>query len=460
VTLRARLALLVAVAVGLGVALVALAAYFTVAAQLHSQFDAQLVSRARTAAITTLTVPGELARVPSDYLDAGGIQVADVDVLGNATYALGAQPFPVLPSDIAVARGDHQLLVHDAPGGLRVAALHVGPGQAMLVAQSVSSVDRTLARLRLVLLLVGVVGAAGAGLAGLAVARAGLRPVERLTAAAEDVARTGRPEPIDVAPGPSDDEITRLAVSFNAMLAALAESRGRQNRLVADAGHELRTPLTSLRTNLDLLAQSDGQEARGGRGLDAQDRAALLADVRAQVEELSALVGDVVELAREDESGPVSEPVDLVAVVDRAVERVRRRAPGVGFDVRVNPWYLYGDPAQLERAVVNLLDNATRWSPPGGTVHVRLDRGVLHVADEGPGIPAEDLPHVFERFYRSPAARAKPGSGLGLAIVRQAAERHGGRVTAGSAPGGGALLTIALPGSPAPLPAEQVSYQA
>ena len=278
----------------------------------------------------------------------------------------------------------------------------------------------------------------------------GSEPVERLTAAAEDVARTGRPEPIEVDSGTADDEISRLAISFNAMLAALAESRGRQNRLVADAGHELRTPLTSLRTNLDLLAQSDSQAEQGGRTLAPAERAVLLADVRAQVEELGLLVGDVVELAREDAPGYVPESVELSEIVDRAVERVRRRAPAIGFDVLTQPWWLQGDPAQLERAVVNLLDNATRWSPEDGTVHVRLDRGVLHVADEGPGIPAEDLPHIFERFYRSSAARSKPGSGLGLAIVRQAADRHGGRVTAGEAPGGGALLTLALPGSPVP----------
>ena len=195
------------------------------------------------------------------------------------------------------------------------------------------------------------------------------------------------------------------------MLAALAESRDRQNRLVADAGHELRTPLTSLRTNLDLLAQSDSQAAAGGPTLDPVERAALLADVRAQIDELSALIGDVVELAREDAQAATSEPLELSAVVDRAIERVRRRALAIGFDVRMSPWYLDGDAALLERAVVNLLDNAARWSPPGGEVHIRLDRGVLHVADEGPGIPAEDLPNVFERFYRSTTARARPARG-------------------------------------------------
>ena len=459
-SLHARIALLVALAVGLATSLAAAAAYFTVAAQLQAQFDAQLLLRARTVAVSNLTDPQQLARIDASVLAPGGVQVADVFSDGNFVYARGATPFVITPDDAAVARGDRDKWIHDTAGNLRVAALHVGPGQAILLAQSTTSIDRTLARLRLVLFLVALVGVGLSALAGLVVARAGLRPVGRLTAAAEDIARTGRPEPIQVDSGTSDDEISRLAVSFNAMLAALAESRDRQNRLVADAGHELRTPLTSLRTNLDLLAQSDAQASAGGPTLDPEERAALLADVRAQIDELGALIGDVVELAREDAQAAAFVPLELSAVVDRAIERVRRRALAVGFDVRMSPWYLEGDAALLERAVVNLLDNAARWSPPGGEVHIRLDRGVLHVADEGPGIPAEDLPNVFERFYRSTTARATPGSGLGLAIVRQAAERHGGRVAAGVAPGGGALLTLSLPGSPEPPSAARATAEA
>jgi two-component system, OmpR family, sensor histidine kinase MprB len=449
-SLRGRITLLVAAAVGLAVGLAALAAYLTVAAQLRAQFDSQLLSRTRQVGITNLTSPLVLEDYPASYLDAVGLQVALVDFSGNAVYAKGAKALPISSTDRDVARGEPEKSVHSAPGQLRIAALQVGPGVALLVAESTTSTDRTLARLRLVLLLVGLVGVGGSAFAGLAVARAGLRPVVRLTAAAEEVARTGRPEPIEVDSGTVDDELSRLAVSFNAMLAALALSRERQNQLVADAGHELRTPLTSLRTNLDLLAQSDAQGSSGGATLDPAEKVSLLADVRAQVEELGSLVGDVVELAREDASRAVVEPVELSTVVDRAIERVRRRAPTIGFDVRMSPWYLEGDPAQLERAVVNLLDNAVRWSPPHADVHVRLDRGVLLVADEGPGIPADDLPHVFERFYRSSTARATPGSGLGLAIVRQAADRHGGRVAASTAPGGGALLTLSLPGADTP----------
>ncbi len=227
------------------------------------------------------------------------------------------------------------------------------------------------------------------------------------------------------------------------MLAALAQSRLRQQQLVADAGHELRTPLTSMRTNLDLLAQS----LAGGPGLHPADRDELLADVRAQVGELTSLVSDLVELARGD-SPAADEPVDLAAVAARALERVRRRAPAARFVTMLDPWQVRGDLASLERAVTNLLDNAAAYSPAGGTVTMTLCDGVLRVGDEGTGIADADLPHVFERFYRSTEARSRPGSGLGLAIVRHAAERHGGVVAAGRSPSGGALLTMALPGRP------------
>jgi two-component system sensor histidine kinase MprB len=237
----------------------------------------------------------------------------------------------------------------------------------------------------------------------------------------------------------------------NQMLTALDSSRSRQKQLVADAGHELRTPLTSLRTNLDLLVQNDATPPASQ--LAATERAALLLDVQAQIEELSVLVGDLVELSRDDGPptntvGATVETVDLAEVVERAAERVRRRAPRLTFDVAGGPWEVLGQPAALERAVTNLLDNAAKWSPEGGTVTVRLTGGTLTVADQGPGIPAEDLPHVFERFYRSLEARALPGSGLGLAIVDQTVRRHGGAVGAGRGPSGGTVITMTLPGQP------------
>ena len=174
-------------------------------------------------------------------------------------------------------------------------------------------------------------------------------------------------------------------------------------------------------------------------------------DVRFQIEELTTLIGDLTELAR-DEPAPVTpEPVDLAETTARAVDRVRRRASSLHFDVHLDPWWVTGESAALERAVTNLLDNAAKWSPPLGVVTVRLTEGTLRVADQGHGIPDEDLPHVFDRFYRSKESRTMPGSGLGLSIVRQVAERHGGSVRADRADDeGGAALWLTLPGSAEP----------
>jgi two-component system sensor histidine kinase MprB len=296
------------------------------------------------------------------------------------------------------------------------------------------------------MLLFGLAGVIAAGMAGWGVARNGLRPVRRLTSSVEHIART---EDLTPLPVEGDDEIARLATAFNQMLTALSASRDRQRQLVADAGHELRTPLTSLRTNLDLLTQADGPG--GAHGLPPEARAELLEDVRAQIEELTTLIGDLVELARDDPMTHVVEAVDLAEVLDRAVARVRRRATGITFDVTGQPWWVVGEPAALERAITNLLDNAAKWSPREGTVTVRLADGVLTVDDEGTGIAPADLPHVFDRFYRSQESRSMPGSGLGLSIVRQVAVRHSGTVVASASPAGGARLTLWLPGYDRPL---------
>lgn len=452
-SLRTRVAMLVALAVAFAVALVAVAAYVTVSTQLWAQLDAGLVGRAEAAVSSPLANPELLVNVPAAALASGDVEIAVLASSGRPFFAEGGVQPPLGPSELAVARGtgDESLrTATDSTGQeVRVAAVPVPQcvgGCALVLAQSTAQLHRTLHRLTLVLLLVGLVGVGLAALAGMLVAQAALRPVERLTKAAERVSRTGIPEPLDISEGAPQDELARLATTFNDMLGALAQSRDQQRRLVADAGHELRTPLTSLRTNLDLLAQSDAALAVGGVGLPAEDRAALLADVRAQVEELSALVGDVVELAREDPPEAVAQPLDLVEVVDNALARVRRRAPCLTFDVDVEPWAMIGDAALLERAVTNLLDNAARWSPEGGTVSVRLHGGRLTVADQGPGIAEHDLPHVFDRFYRSSDARSMTGSGLGLAIVQQAAQRHLGSVSAGRSGTGGAELTMTLPG--------------
>lgn len=442
--LRTRVSALAALGVGLAVALTSISAFITVRAQLYEQLDENLLRRAHAAVTSPLADPARLVEVPAAALGAADVRIALVRADGTAFSAQGQASAPPLgPSELAVARGEAAQSVRTATAAeqeFRVAAVPARQGLTLVLAQSTAQTEAALTRLGLVLLLVGGTGVALAAYAGLVIARAGLRPVDQLTAAAERVARTEELRPLDV-DDTGDDELARLARSFNAMLAALSESRARQRRLVADAGHELRTPLTSLRTNLDLLVQSDRQ---GGMGPD--ERAELLADARGQAEELSGLVSDLVELAREDAPADTDEPVEFAEVVTRAVERAQRRAPGVRFDVATEPWTVLGDAQSLTRAVTNLLDNAAEWSPEEGAVTVRLHRGTLTVADEGPGIAEADLPYVFDRFYRAEEARTMSGSGLGLAIVRRAAQRHGGRVTAGNSPQGGAVLTLDVVG--------------
>jgi len=444
-SLRTRVTALAAVCVGSAVALVSLAGYFTVRTSLYDQLDTTLLQRADSLR-NALANAEQLGGIPDSFFGAADIRVGLLDgrtgrsVVGG-DLAMGAE-------ELAVARGQRlQSLRTDKARDLRVAAVPAGPGAALVVARGLDTTRTTLARLGLVFTLVGGAGVLLAAAAGTAVAQGGLRPVQRLTEATERVARTGNLTPIAIS---GDDELARLTASFNSMLGALAESQERQRRLVADAGHELRTPLTSLRTNLELLAASDRPDAPS---LSEQDRKEISDDVRAQVEELTTLVGDLVELAREDAPQVVHEPVELTDVVERALARVARRAPDVQFDVDLAPWSLLGDANALERAVLNLLDNAAKWSPPGATVDVRLaatDHGTaeVHIADAGPGIAEADLPYIFERFYRSPDARTLPGSGLGLAIVAQVASRHGGSVRASRRAEGGTLMILELPGRP------------
>ncbi|EHM19734.1 two component sensor kinase MprB [Mycobacteroides abscessus subsp. massiliense CCUG 48898 = JCM 15300] len=316
-----------------------------------------------------------------------------------------------------------------------------------------------LRRLGWVLLIVGGVGVAVAAAAGAMVAGTGLRPVARLTDAAERVARTDDLRPIAVT---GSDELARLTISFNTMLRALAESRDRQARLVTDAGHELRTPLTSLRTNTELLMAA---MQPGAPRLPDEEMQALQQDVIAQIEELSTLVGDLVDLARGDGADIVHEPVDMVEVVEGTLERVRRRRNDIEFDVVMQPWQVYGDAAGLSRAVLNLLDNAAKWSPSGTAVSVRLAQvdaahAELVISDRGPGIPPAERDLVFERFYRATPARGMPGSGLGLAIVKQVVLKHGGAIKVEETdpgavidgePAPGTSMHVLLPGRPGPI---------
>ncbi len=439
-SMAARISLLAACAVGFAVAVSSLAAYVTLRDQLHDRLDTSLLERASKASDTDIVKEATVRNIPSSLLGAADLRIflvyADGGVYPNADW-LG----PVTAEERSVAEGSvGQTLRTVNRDGIeyRTATVRAGDGTALMFVQSAEPIERTLDRMALVLLFVGGGGIVAAALIGLAVARSALMPVRRLSAAAEHIARTEELAPIPVT---GDDELASLATSFNKMLEALRASRDRQRRLVADAGHELRTPLTSLRTNLELLAQADRQG-----GMPVHQRDEILRDVTGQVEELSTLVGDLVELARDEPLARTPEPLDLADIVARAVDRVRRRAPGATFDVHTEPWWVLGEPQILERAVTNLLDNAAKWGPLGGTISVRLDGGALTVADQGPGIASEDLPMIFERFYRADDARTMPGSGLGLSIVRQAAERHGGTIAVANRPQGGVAFTFTVPG--------------
>lgn len=446
-SLATRIALLAACAVGVAVALASLAAYVTLRSQLHARLDNTLLQRAEQAARGPYTEYLTLTGVSSQLLGAADVHIYLVYPNGHVQSVSPVHfVLPITHRELLVARGkvNHTFRTIDERGhDYRAVTVSTGHRQpALMLTQSQESIEGTIDRVGLVLLLVGSGGIIVAGLIGLAVARSALRPVRQLSAAAERIAQTEELTPIRVT---GDDELASLATSFNGMLAALAGSRDRQRRLVADAGHELRTPLTSLRTNLELLAQADRQG-----GMTELSRQEIFADVTAQVEELSTLVGDLVELAREEPLSRTPEPLDLADIAARAVERVRRRAPAVTFDVRTTPWWVVGEAQILERAVTNLLDNAAKWSPQGGTVTLALLRGELSVADQGPGIDEADMPLIFERFYRASDARRMPGSGLGLSIVRQAAERHGGWVRAANRAPHGSVFTMWVPGEPRP----------
>ncbi|GAA1198482.1 two-component system, OmpR family, sensor histidine kinase MprB [Prauserella alba] len=445
ISLRTRVMLLATLCVGGTVALVSLVTYLTVRDNVYEQFDSSLTQRAHAAA-QSVPVASQFQNLPAALFASGDIQIGLLEADDTLVAPRGAAKPPTSEAELAVARGGAEWSLRtDKASGIRVVAVQSGRGQALVLGQSLAQTERTLGDLALVLMLFGGIGVVVAAGAATAVARTALRPVERLTSATERVADTMDLRPIPVT---GDDELSRMTQSFNTMLGAVAESQAQQSRLVADASHELRTPLTSLRTNLELLL-SAGRS--GAPQLDETMRSEIEADIRGQLDELTQLIGDLVELARDSGPQEMIERVDLAEVVERALDRARRRAGDTEFDVRLESWELTGDPGVLERAVLNLLDNAVKFSPAGGTVHVGLrplgdGTAVVEVADRGPGIASEDLPRVFDRFYRSAEARTLPGSGLGLAIVRQAAQRHGGGAFALSREGGGTIMTIRLPG--------------
>jgi two-component system sensor histidine kinase MprB len=456
VSLRRRATLAAAAAVTVAVLMASVATYLVMAAELRGQIDDSLRERAdRLPLARPLEAPGpalprfrEELPPPPPTARLGGaegyVQVVDADGAIVRSGGGGAA-LPVTGRTRDLARSGGGTYFSEARVGsshLRILTTALPGGLALQIARPLNEVDKVLARMRMILAAILLAGVAVAVTLGRLVTRAALAPVERLTEASEHVAATqDLSRRIDVE---KEDEIGRLAGSFNTMLDALERSMKAldasvraQRRLVADASHELRTPLTSLRTNIDVLRQPEE--------LSRADRERLVEEISSQLDELTVLMADLIELARGDEPLRETEDVRIDLLVDEAIDRAQRHSPQLRVERRLEPTVVEGVPERLERAVSNLLDNAAKWSPEGEAVEVELSGGELTVADRGPGIAADDLPHVFDRFYRAPAARSVPGSGLGLAIVRQVAEAHGGEASVESTVGHGTRFRLRLP---------------
>ncbi|HXK15827.1 MAG TPA: HAMP domain-containing sensor histidine kinase [Gaiellaceae bacterium] len=417
---RVRLTLYTAAAIAATVTAASVAVWVIAKHELYAQLDKTLVVQASG----------------SDHGPFGGNNwTLTIHPDGDRT---GQTAIPVTASALAVAKGtksgyftsttiqEHRWRELVAP---------TSPAGAVITIQPLEPTENALHRIRFWILLIGGIGIAAAAALAAFVATAALRPVRRLTAAAETVAATGDlTERVDV---DGNDELGRLAVRFNAMLAALQESVGRQRRLVADASHELRTPLTAARTNVDLLREGKLPEHEQRHALD---------EASVELDALTTLVSDLVELARGEERKLRVEDVQLDELVEGVVERAKSRAPQATFVSSLAPTKVRADSVLLERAVSNLLDNAVKYSPAGAPIEVIVRQGQVIVADHGPGVADEDLPRIFDRFYRAAASRSKPGAGLGLAIVREAAEAHGGNASVESS-AKGARFTLTLPAS-------------
>lgn len=442
---RLRTAMAAAAAVAFAVLIGSASAYVVLRHSARQQVDDSLVREARRLRDTYHLGDGVAPAYDVPPSSAGGGAGA-----GGFEYRLLTEPdqvgppgtegpFAVTDAMRRVVSGERSTSwadVHVGGAHRRVLATSVAPGVALQVARDLSEVDRGMRSLAAVLTLVGVGGIAmGAGL-GWWVARTATGPLVALTAAVERATATG--DLTSAIPVTGQDELGRLGRRFNALLQSLDESLRSQRRLVADASHELRTPLTSLRTNVEVLTRTDA--------MTPADREHLVGDVLGQFEELSTLLGDLTELAREDEMAPALQEVRLDQLVEGVTRRMamRARAADVRITTQTTPSLVMGSPSHLERATANLLDNALKWSPPGESVDVSVSGGEVTVRDHGPGIADDDLPLVFERFYRAPQGRDLPGSGLGLAIVRRIAENHGGEVWAERAPDGGARLRLRL----------------
>jgi two-component system sensor histidine kinase MprB len=446
--LRRRLSIIAAASVGIAILAAAAVCYVVVRSQLRSQIDDSL--RAQMQAVGQGASLQSLPGIPAS--DGGPVPYAQAVLPSGGTLGVNGTvhlALPVSETDQRIAAERRGISWTDERVGssdLRVltfpvAHSNMGP-VALQLARPLNSTNSILSNLRLILLFVLIGGVLVAGTLGRFASRRVLKPLKEVERTAQHIAETDDlSERIHVH---ADDEVGRLASRFNQMLDRLQGSRNAlddsvraQRQLVADASHELRTPVTSLRTNIEILLQTDE--------LDPKERHAMLTDVVEQSEELASLVNDLIELARGDEPGGETDDVRLDWVAEESLARARRNAPGLRFTATIEPALLEGIPERLGRAINNLLDNASRHSPDGGTIDLYAGPAGIRVRDHGDGVAEVDLPYLFDRFYRGSNSRGRQGSGLGLAIVRQVTEQHGGTASVTNAPGGGALFTLALP---------------
>jgi len=460
VSLRTRLAIAATVAVAAAVVLASAIVYFIVRQELYGPIDTGLRNE-----VTQIHFPPELAATAGPRahefilhggpgFDGGGgfpVPLRLVKSNGNTYYAsdlLQLEPLPVTARIKSVATGRSPSFFYDTNvdgQSARIYTTELTTGYAIQIAGSLDAANHALSKIELWLFIISIGGIVLASGSGFLVARAALRPVRSLSETAEQVRLTrDLTQRITVT---GNDELSHLATTFNAMLESLDEAANQQRQLVQDASHELRTPLTSLRTNIEMLASK--------HTIPAEERAHMLSDVVAQLTEMTALIGELTELARGEEQHPVLEEVRLDLVAQDAIRRTARNHPEVPIDAALAPTIVVGTPATLERAVANLLDNAAKWSPAGSRIDVRLAGNELTVRDHGPGISESDLPYIFDRFYRATSARSMPGSGLGLAIVKQVAEAHGGTIIAEPAPDGGTLMRLTFQTANGSVPAAE-----
>ena len=442
-SLRWRLSLLRSVLVALTVGIVTVAAYWTVSNALVSAVDRSLDAKAATM-LERAQDPDFYDRVESEMETIkeynGGLSIA----LSPPGWEYVIGDSIALPGDLPLDRSQPNTRALSS-SGLRILIKHDDQGATVVLTQEMSYIRGLITSLGILLLVLSAAGVLASIVLGFSLSGASLRPLARLQRAVENIAKTDDLCPIPVV---GNDELARLTVSFNEMLEALRDSRMRQSQLVADAGHELKTPLTSMRTNIELLMMATRPNAPQ---IPEGDRNDLERDVLAQMEEMSTLIGDLVDLTREQDI-EVLEPIHLNRVLDSAVERVDRRRHDVTITTDTVSWYLNGDGFALTRALVNVLDNAVKWSPENGTVRLEMtiidDKHIqVTVDDSGPGIPEEERGLVFERFYRAVKSRSMPGSGLGLAIVQQVVQRHSGHIEAGESDDGGTRITMVFPGT-------------